>query len=173
MANIFEITPDIKEIARQAVDDLIDQLGKDCRLIYPPKWEPCSCNSATNPGNKPSIHARHGGPVPGSSFGLCPLCNGTNKRQSEQSETLKLLCTWDTKEFVEPFKGIAVKAPDSYVQIKGYMKDVPKILQAIEIILQIDNEGYLRYKFKRAANPIDGSNIVQGRYFYCLLRQVG
>ena len=173
MAEIFEITDDIRDIARKAINDLINQLGKNVRLIYPPKFEACSCNSATNPGSKPSAYVRHGGPVPISNMGICPLCNGTNKRQTEQSAIIKLLCTWEVKDFIEPFKGIAVRQPNSYLQSKFYMSDTPKILQAIEMIMQVDLEGYVQHRFILHGKIVDQSNIVQGRYGVCLWQQIG
>ena len=173
MAKIFEITSDIKKIAQDAIDDLIDQMGKNVRLIYTPKFEACSCNSATNPGSKPSTYVRHGGPVPVSNMGICPLCNGTNKRQTEQSTIIKLLCTWEVKDFTEPFKGIAVQQPNSYLQSKFYLSDLPKILQAIEMVMQIDLEGYIQHRFRLKGKPIDSSNIFQNRYGLCLWEQIG
>ena len=173
MAKIFEITSDIKKIAQDAIDDLIDQMGKNCRLIYPPKFESCSCNSATNPGSKPSTYSRHGGPVPISSMGICPLCNGTNKRQTEQSSIIKLLCTWEVKDFYEPFKNIAINQPNSYLQTKFYLSDAPKIMQSIEMVMQIDIEGYIQHRFKLNSKIIDPGNIVQNRYGICLWQQIG
>jgi len=41
LAQLFEVSDDIKAIAQAGIDDLIDQLGKDCRLIYPSKMDDC------------------------------------------------------------------------------------------------------------------------------------
>ena len=41
MAKLFSLSTDVKTIAQNAIDDLIDQLGKDCLLQFPPIQEYC------------------------------------------------------------------------------------------------------------------------------------
>jgi len=55
--------------------------------------------------------------------------------------------------------------PTGYLETKGYMRDMPKIVKAIEMILAINIQAYRNYRFVLDSEPIDSSNIVQGRYF--------
>jgi hypothetical protein len=171
VARIFELSDDIRQIAEDAISDLIDQLGKDCRLVYPPSMRNCDNCTPDTIGRKSTNRYRDGGPMP-FSVGTCPMCNGTSKVATENSEVIRLLCDWSPSQYTIAKPG-NIRIPDGYVETKGYVKDLPKVKKCQEMILQTDIEPYCRYKYTLAGEPVDSGNIVQGKFFVCLWRRSG
>ena len=97
MAKIFTITDDIRQIAADAIDDLIDQLGKTCRLVYPPTFSSCSCSDTI--GKKGPHVWGHGGYGPRGGNTGCSLCGGSGQIATEETEEVTLLCNWDIRTF--------------------------------------------------------------------------
>lgn len=170
MGNIFTLTEDIKKIARDSIDDLINQLGKDCRLVYPPVMTPCGNCVYDAIGQKSSNRYLHGGPIP-FSFGTCPMCNGAGFRAENSTEIIKMLCTIEPKNWFIPVANVRI--PDCDLQTKGYLSQVTKVLQCTEMIIQPQIEASLRQKFKLASAPTDVGNIIQGRYFVAMWTRIG
>ena len=172
MAKIFEITNDIKKIASDAIDDLIDQLGKACILYYPPTWEACSCSDPI--GKKGSNIWSTGGPSPISGPINCGLCNSTGRKAIHATETVQFLCNWNINAF-QTIKGVDIRLRQSgsIVQTKGYITDLPKILRCEFALFQVPMLGNISYKFKLASEPSDTNNIVQNRYFQCIWMRDG
>lgn len=166
MGTIFTLTPAIKAIAQAAIDDLINQLGKTCRLYYPPRQVQCN-NCIFNPvGSKSSGVYLDGGPSPFPPGSLCPLCSGKGTISSQTTDLITMLCAWSPKDFFVPTnRSQAIVVPEGRIQTKGFAEDLPKIMQAAYMLIETDIEPRLRCKFKRAGDPIDQSNIIQGRYF--------
>lgn len=175
MAKIFEITSQIRQIASDAIDDLIDQLGKDVKLVYPPIASPCTC--ATDlVGKKGASIWQTGGPAPASWSGTtgCPLCGGSGKQYTPSSNTIKLLCNIDIKTF-ENIGGIDVRLRQSgtIVQTKGYLSDLPKLDKCEYAIFQTTIQGIQEYRYKLISDPTDVNNIVPNRYFMALWKRIG
>ena len=167
MGVIFTLTPDIKALTQQIFDDVITELSKPCRLVYPPKMVSCSnCNGLSSSGRW-----KTGGPMP-FSVGLCPLCNGRNKIAEEVFESINFLCQFEKKNFYYPVDEVDIRTPLNYIQIKGYLKDVPKIKRVDHIIIETPIEGIIQWRGKLFDEPMDRSNIIQGRYFTCTLKRV-
>lgn len=171
MGKIFTITDEIRTIASNAIDDLIDQLGKDCRLLYPSVKIDCP-NCIFDPTtNRSSGRYQTDGPRPFSQGTICPVCRGNGLLDSEHTETIRMLCTWNPKEFTLLAGNIQV--PYSMVQTKGYLTDLPKILQSRKMTLELPIEPYIRYNFDLWGEPIDQGNIIQGRYFVAVWKRSG
>lgn len=168
MGKIFTLTDDIKKIAQYAIDDLIEQLGKTCSIVYPAAPEPCeNCVFDAIAGVSANIW-RTGGPMP-FHVGSCPMCNGQGLIYTEKNETVKFLCQWQPRAwFIAPGN---IRIPDGYVQIKGYITDLPKVRRAEYILMQTPVSGYTYFKYKLDSEPIDQGNIIQNRYFIALLRR--
>lgn len=175
MAKIFQVTSRMRQIISDAIDDLIDQLGKNVKLVYPPIAVPCTCQADLIGKKGPGIWST-GNPSPKSWSGTtgCPLCNGEGKQYEESSDTIVLLCNTDIKTF-ENIKGIDVRLRQSgsIIQTKGYITDLPKILKCQYAIFQTDIEGIQQYRYELVGDPIDANNIIQNRYFIALWRRVG
>lgn len=163
MGKIFSLDDGTKATITDALDDLITEFGKDCRLVYQPRLLPCSCNQDHTGKN-----ANHYNAAPAPFWpGNCPLCGGKGKREQEVSENIKLLCAWDPKHFFSPVPSVEIRKPFSLLQTKGFLKDVPKLIKAQYLIFQTAIEGLFQKKFRLLSQPGDRSNIIQNRYFIC------
>jgi hypothetical protein len=164
VGTIFTLDSDTKSVIQDALDDLITEFGKDCRLVYPARMVACS-NCVTSPiGGMPSNRWKTGGPLFFPAGSTCPLCNGNGRRAEEQSEVLHLLCAYDSKGFAYPVSGVNLRVPSSKLRTKCMLVDAPKLLRCDHLIFDIAAEGVNRLKFKLASNPVDESNIIQRRY---------
>jgi hypothetical protein len=172
MSKIFELTDDIKQVARDAIDDLIEALGKQCQLIYASGSTQCP-NCVYDNFNKRSANKyKPGGPQPFSPGQTCPVCGGSGVLPGQtNTEIIKMLCTWNPREFT--YIPDTIETPYSILQTKGYIEDLPKVMRCKEMILEIPIEPYTRFRFVRNSEPIDPGNIIQGEYFVCLWKRAG
>lgn len=159
MADLFTLTQPIIDIAQSAINSLINSLGKNCRLIYPPTPTTCSCT--LNPLSQ-SVFGPTGGPVPASIAVDCHMCGGTGFRLERATEDIKMLCTLDPKEFVK-FAG-NTKLANADLQTKTYIRFWPKIKMCQEMIVQTPLMPYSNMVFKLASDVLDVGNICQGMY---------
>ena len=164
MANIFTLDSSIVTIASQAIDDLINQLGKACLLLYPPRAQACN-NCIPDPvGRKSSNHWLSGGPMQFPDGSMCPLCNGVGQLMQQHTETITLLCAWEPSKFFVKLPA-SVQLPAGSIQTKGFMVDLPRVLKARSVIIETLIQPIQRYRFDLVGEPVDPGNIVQGRYF--------
>jgi hypothetical protein len=172
MGKVFTLTADIRQIAQDAIDDLLDQLGKACRLYYPPRLVPCG-NCIYDPiGHKSSNRWIDGGPVPFGAGSVCPLCSGEGRCAQEVTETITMLVASAPAHFW--VKGPAgVEVPAGTIQTKAYLKDLPKILMARSMVLQPELEAIIRWRYALDGEPVDAGNIIQGRYVICQWKRAG
>lgn len=168
MGKIFTLSDDIRAIAQDAIDDLIDQLGKDCKLVYPSNAERCpNCVYDLEAHRSTNVY-KPGGPIPFDS-GACPVCDGIGTITTPASESIRFLCQWNPRDwFIAPGN---IRIPEGYMQIKGYLKDMQKVLRAEYIVIQTPIANVREYRYKLDSEPIDQGNIIQGRYFIALLKR--
>ena len=172
MAKLFTLSNDVKTIAQNAIDDLIDQLGKDCLLLYPPLPEPRN-NCILDPiGNKSSNHWFNGGPMPFPNGSICPMCNGGGFHFKEMTKPIKLLIANSPSEWFVKFPH-NIQVPAGTIQTKGYTTDLPDVLQTRKMVLQVSLQPMIRFTYELAGEPIDQGNIVQGRYWVAMWNRVG
>lgn len=155
-----------KKYAQDILDESISFFGKQCRLIYQPKYENCGCNFS-GIGNKLDNVWHHGGPA---SIMGCVYCGGTGKRPVEISENLIMILDWNPSQFLLP-------APQSFspydiVQSKGFLSDLPKILKCMEMRAQLPIEPYIISRYKLYGQPGDQDNIIQNRYFLAIWERI-
>ncbi|MBY0525609.1 MAG: hypothetical protein K2R98_19545 [Gemmataceae bacterium] len=164
MGTFIVTDDDIRADFQAAGDDLINEWGKVCRLYYPPRQVQCP-NCVYDPiGKKSSNHWLDGGPSFFPLGSMCPMCEGAGTHSEQATEDVKLLCVWSPKDFFVPGpRNIVV--PEGRIQTKGFMTDLPKVLQCTEMVVQANLEQMLRARFRRAGEPVDPSSICQGRYF--------
>ncbi len=178
MGVIVNITDDIKATVQQVFDDILlpaeeGGLGKHCRLIYPSKMIACE-NCVFDPTtNRSSNRPKSGAPIPFGPGGVCPMCNATGKMAEEHTEDVVFKCSWAPKRFMRLFPKIEMELAQSLVETKGYVTDIPKILQAERLVVDTSIEAYLRQTYKLFKSPGSPSNIIQGRYFMAYWEQVG
>lgn len=174
MANIFAITPEIRNLAKAAFSDLIDQLSKPVKLVYPPKMERCD-NCVYNPvGKKSSNVYVTGGPIPFPLGSICPLCGGAGMRATENSDIVNLLINEDVKTFDKSLKldNTNIYYPAGTIQCKGYVRDLPKILKCDYMIKDMNLQPMMEYRYKRYGEPMVPGNIVQDYFFISLWQRI-
>jgi len=170
MPRLFEITADIRRIAQDGFDDLLDQLGKECQLIYPPVGGDCP-NCIKDTINNTSTNRYNGsGSEPFDDGEICPVCNGTGHIESQSTESITLLMNWEPKNFV--ILGGNVQKPYSVLETKGYMIDAPKVMRAQTLIAELPITPYIKATFALDSEPVDRNNIIQGRYFVCIWKRI-
>jgi hypothetical protein len=172
MAKLFTLSADVKKIAQDAIDDLIDQLGKDCLLLYPALPEICE-NCVLDPiGNKSSNYWINGGAIPFPNGSICPSCNGSGYHFKQITKPIKLLIGNSPAEwFVKMPSNLQV--PAGMIQTKGYVSNLPDVLQSRKLIVQISLEPMVRFTYELYGEPIDQGNIVQNRYWVGMWSRVG
>lgn len=172
MGELFTLTPAIKGVVRQALDDLITELGKNCLLVYPPLMTPC-VNCVVDPiGQKSSGRWTSGGPMPFAEGFVCPMCNGEGFRADVVTETIKMGVAVNPAQFYrKPARGVVI--PAGTIQTKAYFTDLGKILRAREMILQPELGDVARWRYALDGDPVDVSNIIQGRYVIATWKRAG
>jgi hypothetical protein len=109
MGTLFTLDASLKSVITAALDDLITELGKDCLLVYPPRWVACS-NCVYDSVNQRSGNTwKSGGPAEFSTGSTCPLCNGHGKMAQEVSESIRLLCAYEPKGFFYPVPNLPIR----------------------------------------------------------------
>jgi hypothetical protein len=154
----------IKQRSISGMKYLIANFGKPCIVVYPPITELCP-NCIFDPVQQKSTgRYKTGGPIP-FAVGDCPVCMGDGKvvTTPPTEETLTLLCEWNPRKFIVLPPNIEV--PDGAVQTKGLIEDLPKILKARRIVIQVPNETSRRYVFDMIHEPIDPFGLMQGNFF--------
>lgn len=164
MAKLFKITPAIRRLSSNAIDTMIDQLGKDCLLVFDPKEIQCP-NCLYDSARKASSGVYNGtGPRP-FTRPPCPVCHGKGTITSESiTREVRFLIDWKAKpwDYVDT---TAVKTPQGLVQTKGYVEDMDSVLQCHHIIIDHTNDKFINNKFILFGEPVPQGNIVPNRYF--------
>lgn len=167
MGTIFTLTDDVLNIAKSAFQDLMEALKKPCLVVYPPKMIACGACLPDPTGKKSSGFWRDGSRI----RGVCPHCGGNYYKAQEVSETLYFLTEVQPKSFEKfPFE-VPMKDPGGLLQIKGYMRDLPKIQQCEYIIHDLNMRPYIEQRYKMYGEPISPSNIVKNEFFVCLFER--
>lgn len=172
MGQIFTLEDDVVQIMEFALNDLVLYLGKNCKVVYPPKMTPCA-NCVFDPiGNKSKNVYLHGGPMPFPFGSICPLCEGVGGLAGEEvSEVIRVIVHWNPKKYMN-VKLDNVRLNNGVISIKGHIADMPKISRMSYFIPHIEIDGYANYRFRLVSEPISQGNIVQGRFFTALLERV-
>ncbi len=184
MADLFVITPDIRLIGEQAINALINQLGKLCQVVYEAgDVQQCSNCFFDTPNQRSTNRYNGTGPRLFTS-GKCPVCRGSGylPDTTVETDTLTLLIDWQPKSWtimdnLTPLQGTTPGAgkigKGDLVSAKGYIADMPKVIQAKYIILDYQNAKYENNRFMLWGEPVVQGNIIQTKYFNCYFARMG
>lgn len=167
MGNLFTIDDGTRRTITLALDDIITEFGKDCRLVYPAAWQPC-VNCVYDPvGKKSANRWKTGGPLAFHSGTICPVCEGRGGyAATEAYEAIRLKIDWEARNFTHPAgKALKVRQKYSVCQTKGYMQDYAKVVKCDHLVVQVPIENIVQAKFYLVGMPISPGNIIQDRYF--------
>lgn len=171
---LFELDDETLATVENGIDTLINQLGKDCQIIYEPQKQVCP-NCIFDPNANRSTNVYNGvGPKPFQS-GKCPVCKGVGflPGSGVMTDVVRFLIDWQPKpwNFVDP--NLNVKVPQGLVQTKGFVADMPKVMQAKYIIIDYKNTGLTNNRFILWGEPTIQGNIVKSRYFVARWQRFG
>ena len=152
MADLFTLNDSLFEIYRAGIDALIDQIGKNVKLVYPPKLTACANCYYDSIGRKSANVYRSGGPAPFVNGALCPVCMGQGKIESSYTETIKMLVNLTPSNY-ETYD-LSLRTGRSVASTKCHASDLPKIKRCIEAILDSDNEAFVRQRAILSSTPI-------------------
>lgn len=174
MGQLFTIDAATRGVITQALDDIILEFGRDCLVVYPPRWVACA-NCHNDPvGRKGSNRWRHGGPMPFAAGTVCPMCRGQGGHHAEEhSESVRLKVEWEPRRFWKPFPQVEVRAPRSFCQTKFFSWDCHRLTQADHLVLDVPLVPVVRAKFRMVGAPVSPGNIIQDRYMVADWESVG
>jgi hypothetical protein len=172
MPDLFVITDDIRNLAQGAIDSMINQLGKPCKLIYEPARTPCTNCYLDATTNLSSGQYNGTGPIP-FTRGKCPVCGGAGylPEEVERFDVVTMTVIWQPKAY--RYFGPDVQVPDSLIILKGYVADLPKVLQAKYVIPDYQNQVYQSSRFVKWKEPHPQGSIVKNRYFRSFWQRFG
>ncbi len=172
IGKIFTLTSDMVQTIQDATDDLINQLGKLCRLIYPPNVSDCPNCIFDDTTGRSSNRYNGTGPQPFPDGTICPVCNGTGHVSTQVTKDITLLCDWEPKGLYLIAEGNII-TPNSYLETTGYMSDVSDIMQAGKMLMELPIVPVISATFDLFSDPVDENAIIQGRYFSCIWKRTG
>lgn len=170
MAAFKILDADTRQVIQDALDSFLAPqaeggLGVPCLVSYPPKTVRCD-NCVFDPvNNRSSNRPASGAPVPFAVGSSCPLCSGRGLKASVVTEQLTLKTEWEFKKFINPPGDLRLRLPHSVVEVKGFMTDLPKLLKAEFLIVNVPIAPFMRQEFTLLGEPGNKSNMVPGRYF--------
>jgi hypothetical protein len=165
MVNIFEITDEIRNLAKLAFLDLHRDLSRQCRLYYPPRMITC-INCQSDPiGRKSSNRYLHGGPAPFPLGSICPMCGGTSRIAQESYDDIQLLID-EEPDIYKKYPN--ANLPQGIIEAKGLISDMSKVLKCDYLIKDLTIRPYLEFRYTRYGEPVLPSNIVLNEFFISL-----
>lgn len=97
MGKLFDLDPDIIQVASDALDDMIDQLGQTCTLCYPVVYQDCPDCLELAPQGATGGRWLSGGHLIDRPGG-CTACGGSSKLAVTPTENIVLLINWAEKD---------------------------------------------------------------------------
>lgn len=142
------ITAALKTTFNNAIDALLEDAACTvaCTIVYGgQKFEQCSnCQGG--------VYVP-GGPIPFPNGRVCPLCQGTSRKEVEQTETIYLMPIFDSKKWVTTAVKTSAKYPNEVCETMSHLTLMPKLKAAKHIIIDSTNSGYTQNVFKRVGEP--------------------
>lgn len=133
-----------------------DNFAWECRAIYPQMQVAC-VNCIVDPITHRSANVYNGtGPVPFSNGSLCPWCNGIGYNQSESYDTVYVRIEKANRRIQDWYAlGPNVEKSQQIVEIRGFIKDLPKFerCEYLEVSTDIAPYGKMRFRPKGKMLP--------------------
>lgn len=143
---------------KEFADCMINDLGVNCKLIYPPVYEDCDNCVFDVIGQKSSGRYKNGGPAP-FNFGHCPICKGEGVKAVEDTEIIKLrFYQLSNREIGVPtgMRQIAdsIRTAGGTAFVVGFIYDLPKFDSANKILINSDMSNYKDWLYQKATEPV-------------------
>lgn len=142
------ITSTMKTAFNNAIDALLEDTACTvaCTIVYGGQ-KFANCTNCTGNVYVP------GGPIPFPKGKICPLCQGSSRREVEQTETVYLLPIFDNKKWRTTAIQSSAKYPYEVCETMSLLTLMPKLKAAKHIIIDSTNANYTRNIFKRVGEP--------------------
>lgn len=151
-------------------DSLIDSIGTNCKLVYPPIDSQCpNCVWSVEDNRSANIY-KIGGPISFQDFTICPYCGGEGRLTKSDTETVKLRVYFNPKDWQNI--GMSIVSPQGHAQIIGYLTDLPKLEKAKEVILNSDIDQVKDLRCIVVGEP-QPWGFKRNRYFIAFVKRVG
>ena len=148
----IQISPTLIAIYQSRIDALINQLGKNVRLIFDPILTPCpNCLYDTLRKRSNGIY-RSGGPRPFKRGRKCPFCKGKGLNETSVEKCIKCLIKWNPTD-VENY-GISVSSTKDIVRFKTHLTNFNNLVGANCAISNYDIKDIVTFKVKRITEPV-------------------
>ena len=148
----FSIPSGIFDIYDDVVRAFIRDLGRTVTLVYQPKLVACPDCVGGGIGDMPGSRYLGGGIMPVPQMVGCLSCNGTGTKEERQTESIDLNIYYSPKEWQNI--GVRIEIPDGIIQVRGFIKDLPKAQRAIEMEVHNDVRGYGVFRYSRYGEQI-------------------
>jgi len=148
----IQIKPALIAIYQSRIDALINQLGKNVRLIFDPVLTPCpNCFYDTLRKRSNGIY-QEGGPRPFKRGRKCPYCKGKGLNETSVEKCIKCLLKWNP-ENVENY-GISIAGKKGIVRMKTFLTSADDMMQAKTAIANYDIRSRMKLNVKLISGPI-------------------
>lgn len=166
--NISKILAKAKAVYDDIHDQMIDsdEIGVDVTLYYPATYIDCVNCQHSDWGNT----YKHGGPAP-FNLGSCPMCGGSCKQQSEETDIVRMrVYQTDSEGFTKgSFKkiGISVDIPTGELLTICKMADVNKVKGAAYAVFYSDVENKVGSQRYTISTEITPHGFGKDKFFFC------
>lgn len=113
---------------QEVTNAVINQLGRDCKLIYPKKQISCPNCYTDTISKRSSGRYKVGGPLSFTLGQICPWCQGEGFTYTDVTDTVKLRVYWQQKDFMN--KNMYVDKAGSVIEVRGNIELIPKMIRA-------------------------------------------
>jgi hypothetical protein len=168
--DFFSIDKEDLEVMTGIFDDMENTFSSVCKIIYKTTETICP-NCIINPRTGESMNRyKTGGPIPFDAGEICPVCEGRGRVQDTSlSDLINMTIDWRPKPWMNLGQSNnsdqIVRIPSGTVTATGFSKDIPKILRADYVLLDIENQ-YITNKYKLSGDPYMFGSITNRRYFF-------
>lgn len=154
------------------LDRIINEWGRDCTLIFPDGKTQCPNCIIDQDSKRSTNRYKAGGPQSFSDGELCPVCLGEGYVGFFGTENIKMNIVADPKRWMK-YLPSNLNLSKHAILGRFFATDLPKVLKARRVVIQIDLAGYNKYEYFLAGEPFDSNHIIQGRYMACFWDRVG
>lgn len=148
------------------IDEMLESFSTTCRLFYQPKYTEVSTNLQLADSTYMSNIGIHGGPI----LGISPETGDANVRASQATEDIAMIIEWELKD--NKMYGQNMKSPYGIIRTHGFLSDLSKIQQCIEMQVKLPNSPITVARYRVFGEGEDVFSIVPNRYFICYWERI-
>ena len=133
-------------------NEAIKLFERTATLVYPEKRDRCDNCISNTMGGRSSNFYKTGGPIPFERGSVCPLCNGQGFKLIDAHESVQLRIYHRKRDWIDV--GIQVDVPNNTVQTITYLKHLPQINKAKEVLINKNIQGHEVLRYRKTGESI-------------------